>query len=110
MKTDKKPKSGIIWQKLLLNLKNKQMKNLKKLSRNELKTLQGGRRACSVAIQNSNGTWTTHYGLCASVVGYDVGNEFGELVTIATNGPQYCNFGQGVTQVTSNGGVSRCNS
>lgn len=85
------------------------MKNLKKLSRNELKNVQGG-RACSVAIQNSNGTWTTHYGTCASVVSYDVGNEFGELATIATNGAQYCNFGQGVTQVTSNGGVSRCNS
>jgi len=85
------------------------MKNFKKLSRNELKDVQGG-RACSVAIQNSNGSWTTHYGVCASKVNTDVGNEFSQLVGSATGGNNYCNFGQGVVAVTSNGGVSRCNS
>lgn len=85
------------------------MKNIKKLSRNELKSVQGGRRACSVAVQNSNGSWTTYYGTCASVVSYDVGNEFGELVSIATSGPKYCSTSLGNIPVTSNGGVSRCN-
>lgn len=86
----------------------KQMKNLKKLSRNELKSVQGG-RVCSIAVQNSNGTWTTHYGTCASVVSYNVGNEFGELASIATSGPKYCSTSLGNIPITSNGGVSHCN-
>ena len=85
------------------------MKNFTKLSRNELKNVQGG-RACSVAIQNSNGSWTTHYGVCSSTVSHHVGNEVNELIASATNTTNYCNFGQGVVAVTSNGGVSRCNS
>jgi hypothetical protein len=37
------PSQGLYGKKLLLNLKNKQMKNLKKLSREELKTVDGGK-------------------------------------------------------------------
>ena len=84
------------------------MKNLKKLSREELRNVGGG-KACSIVVQNSNGTWSTHFGTCASVVSYDVGNEFGELVSIATSGPKYCSTDLGHVALTSNGGVSHCN-
>jgi hypothetical protein len=85
------------------------MKNLKKLSRTDLKTISGGRKACSIVVHNANGTYSTHTGTCASVVSYNIGNEFGELVAIATSGPKYCSTDLGNVPLTSNGGVSHCN-
>jgi DNA-binding beta-propeller fold protein YncE len=85
------------------------MKNLKKLSRTDLKTISGGRKACSIVVYEGNGVYTTHSGTCASVVSYNVGNEFGELVSIATSGPKYCSTDLGNVALTSNGGVSHCN-
>ncbi|WP_415325472.1 bacteriocin-like protein [Chryseobacterium sp. MMS23-Vi53] len=84
------------------------MKNLKKLSREELRNVNGG-KACAIVVNNGNGTYSTHYGTCASVVSYNVGNEFGELVAIATSGPKYCSTSLGNVALSSNGGVSHCN-
>ena len=71
------------------------MKNFKKLSRNELRNVSGGRRACSIAIQGSDGTWTTRTGSCTSTF-------FGIL-------PSTCDVGLGQVELTSNGGQSHCN-
>lgn len=78
------------------------MKNLKKLSRQDLRNVIGG-RACSVAIQGSDGTWVTRTGTCD--VAY-IGGGLGDGPAIPTG---YCNTGLGYHPVTSNGGVSRCN-
>ena len=86
------------------------MKNFKKLSREELRNTFGG-KSCSIAIQGSDGTWTTRKGTCTAVpkdtkVGDSTMSIF--LDTIST--PQsYCETGLGNIPVTSNGGVSRCN-
>lgn len=71
------------------------MKNFKKLSREELKNVAGG-RACSVAVQQSNGTWITETGTCRAP------QFFG-------SGPYYCETGNGNVPLSSNGGVSHCN-
>lgn len=71
------------------------MKNLKKLSREELRNVAGG-RACSIVVQLANGTWETHTGECRAP------KFFG-------NGPYYCETGLGNIALSSNGGVSHCN-
>lgn len=73
------------------------MKNFKKLSRENLRTSHGGKRACSIAIQGSDGTWTTRTGYCSSA---------GPIEGL---GPSYCETGLGNISITSNGGRSRCN-
>lgn len=77
------------------------MKNLKKLTREDLRNLKGG-RACSVATQASNGTWTTTTGSCGVI--YLPGSAGDWPVAMG-----YCNTGSGYHPVTSNGGVSHCN-
>ncbi|MEY8758690.1 bacteriocin-like protein [Chryseobacterium tongliaoense] len=80
------------------------MKNLKKLSKNELKNVLGGVKACSVAIQKPDGSWVTHQGICAYV--YNTTSPNG----VTYNGTYYCNTGTGNNHViTSNGGISHCN-
>ena len=74
------------------------MKNLKKLSREDLKIVQGVKRACSVAIQGSDGTWVTRTGTCDT---YHYG-------VSGTGSVGYCNTSLGYMPVTSNGGKSRC--
>jgi len=71
------------------------MKNLKKLSKKDLSNILGG-RACSVSVQQSNGSWVTYSGTCRAP------QFFG-------SGPYYCETGRGPLAITSNGGVSRCN-
>nr|WP_234047745.1 hypothetical protein [Chryseobacterium paridis] len=61
-----------------------------------MRNLGGGRRACSVAIQGSDGKWTTRTGSCVEP---SLSNMF--------NG--YCETGLGQVDITSNGGVSHCN-
>ncbi|MDQ1097167.1 MULTISPECIES: bacteriocin-like protein [unclassified Chryseobacterium] len=77
------------------------MSNLKKLTRENLRNIKGG-RACSVAIQGSDGTWVTREGTCdVSFVPVGMGQSSSPVA--------YCNTGLGYHPVTSNGGVSRCN-
>ncbi len=72
------------------------MKNLKKLTREELRNVAGG-RACSIAIQQPNGSWITYPGSCGYVSGG------------GGQGSMQCNIGTGLTyELSSNGGVSRC--
>lgn len=68
------------------------MKNLKKITRNDLKHIVGGKTPCKHVIQGSDGTWVTRTGYCVESLG----------------GGGFCNTGLGQTKVTSNGGVSRC--
>jgi hypothetical protein len=68
------------------------MKNFKKLSREDLRNVNGG-RGCSVAIQGTDGTWVTRTGTC----NFDAG----------VGG--WCNVGLGNIKLTSNEGVSHCN-
>ncbi|KQT20694.1 hypothetical protein ASG22_17115 [Chryseobacterium sp. Leaf405] len=75
------------------------MKNFKKLSRNDLKEITGGKKACSVVVHLADG-YHTVIGTC-------------ELTTV-TVGPfhgltQYCETGLGQLSLSSNGGVSHCN-
>ncbi|MDR6517264.1 bacteriocin-like protein [Chryseobacterium camelliae] len=78
------------------------MKNFKKLSRVQLKSVVGG-RACSLAIQQSDGSWVTYSGSCS----FHMGNA--NEGTGYPQGSHYCNIGDGkVHQLTSNGGVSHC--
>jgi hypothetical protein len=69
------------------------MKNFKKLSREALRNVNGG-RGCSVAIQGTDGTWVTRTGTCA--------NRPGGLAS-------YCETGLGNVSLTSNEGISHCN-
>ncbi|MBK1896140.1 bacteriocin-like protein [Chryseobacterium paridis] len=78
------------------------MNNLKKLSREDLRNLGGGRRACSIAIQGSDGTWVTRTGSCMTLTA-----ESPSGLQVSTS---YCETGLGMINVTSNGGDSRCNS
>lgn len=79
------------------------MKNLKKLSRKELKDVNGGRKACRHVIQGDDGKWITRVGECNTRI---------EMVQVGPiSVPQkhsYCETGLGEVNVTSNGGVSRC--
>ncbi|WP_143883099.1 bacteriocin-like protein [Chryseobacterium binzhouense] len=78
------------------------MKNLKKLSRNDLGNILGG-QACTLSIQGSNGQWVTRTGTCEKKMELI---HVGEL-TIPTF-TSYCETGLGQVNVTSNGGRSRC--
>lgn len=78
------------------------MKNFKQLSRNDLKNVVGG-RACTLSIQQPNGTWVTHEGTCNF-------RSTGTNNGVTYNGYHYCNIGDGINHaLTSNGGLSRCN-
>lgn len=86
------------------------MKNLKKLSRKELKDVNGGRKACSVTIQQSNGSWKTYSGECKGVIDdYTMSGGNGHMTLQVTASHFYCETGRGELAITSNGGVSRCN-
>ncbi|WP_294219443.1 hypothetical protein [uncultured Chryseobacterium sp.] len=72
------------------------MKNFKKLTRENLRSIKGG-RACSIAIQGSDGRWTTRTGTCQPVG------------PVAGVGSSYCETGLGNIHLSSNDGVSHCN-
>lgn len=83
------------------------MKNFKKLSREELKSVNGGLAAstCSLVVQQSDGTYKTYSGVCKTkfIGSESAGPEF-LLASVS-----YCDIGNGVSYpLTSNGGVSRC--
>lgn len=81
----------------------KQMKNLKKLSRQDLRNVIGGRRACAHFIQGNNGEWIRRDGECVTTVEW---HQVGDVsVPVKTS---YCDTGLGQVNVTSNGGQSRC--
>lgn len=60
----------------------------------------------------SNGTWITYYGTCQRENSSDIliNDVTSTLVAAGTGKGYYCEYGKGPTAVTSNGGVSRCNS
>ncbi|KAB1231026.1 bacteriocin-like protein [Chryseobacterium viscerum] len=81
------------------------MKNLKKLSRNELKDVFGGNVGdpCSLSVQQANGSWITYPGKCAYVMNTTSSNG------VTWGGSYYCETGTGNSHaITSNSGVSRC--
>lgn len=84
------------------------MKNFKKLSREELKNVFGG-QSCSLVIQGSNGQWITRSGTCKTVtkISYMVGPGDSQIPIVSSH--SYCETGLGETNLSSNGGVSRCN-
>lgn len=95
--------SGIIWQKQIINSKIQQMKNLKKLSRQDLKEITGG-KPCTLSVKAPNGTWTTYSGTCnTTVTMVQITDDYSVPVKHS-----YCNAGLGDVPLTSNGGVSRC--
>jgi len=78
------------------------MKNLKRLSRQDLKEITGG-KACIHYVQADNGQWFPRTGQCVTTVEWQqVGNV---SVPIKSS---YCSTGLGQVAVTSNGGESRC--
>ncbi|MDQ1160441.1 hypothetical protein [Chryseobacterium sp. SORGH_AS_0447] len=79
------------------------MKNLKKLSRQDLKDVFGGRRACSHFIQSTDGQWIRRDGECVTTVEWQ---QVGDVSVPVKS--SYCDTGLGHTNVTSNGGQSRC--
>ena len=83
------------------------MKNLKKLSRNELRNVVGG-RACSIVVKQPNGTYITYKGTCTTT---QPPNDpaMSALIGWALSSPGYCETGMGNLTLTSNGGVSHCN-
>lgn len=85
------------------------MKNIRKLTREDLKNVTGGRRACSVTMQQTNGTWVTYPGQCTTTIDgvTQTGGNGGTTFTYSTH--QYCETGQGEVTLSSNGGVSNCN-
>lgn len=85
------------------------MTNLKRLSRNDLKDVLGGRRACSVAVKQANGSWVTHQGECKTAVDGQTFINNGNGLTIQFSTHQYCETGSGEQSLSSNGGVSHCN-
>ncbi|WP_294292420.1 hypothetical protein [uncultured Chryseobacterium sp.] len=94
---------GIVWQNILSIKKNEQMKNLKKLSRQDLKEMFGGRRACAHFIQGNDGEWVRRDGECVTTVEW---HQVGDTSVPVKS--SYCDTGLGHTNVTSNGGQSRC--
>ena len=92
--------------KLKLNLSH--LKGGEMLSREQMKNLMGGDSGssgqanpapctdskCTMSIQGSDGSWVTRSGNCA----------FSSIIQNTC----YCDVGLGVTPVTSNSGVSRC--
>ncbi|NJM80563.1 MAG: hypothetical protein HC854_14835 [Flavobacterium sp.] len=82
------------------------MKNFKKLSREELKSVFGG-QACTLTVKQSDGSYITYSGTCDRKVTmhYDSLNDS----YYSSVGPSFCNTGDGVAHtLTSNGGKSRC--
>ncbi|MCT3692604.1 hypothetical protein HZP84_12365 [Elizabethkingia anophelis] len=71
------------------------MKNFKKLSRSQLKSVSGG-IACTLVVKQANGTFKTYSGTCTAPPFFGTGG-------------YYCETGLGRQELTSNGGVSRCN-
>ncbi|WP_081413966.1 bacteriocin-like protein [Chryseobacterium daeguense] len=84
------------------------MKNLKKLSRNELKRISGGRKACSVVVKQPDGSFKTYPGTCSTTKPPNSA-VLSDLVNWALTSPGYCETGLGNLTLTSNGGVSHCN-
>jgi hypothetical protein len=86
------------------------MKNFKKLSREELKNVFGG-KGCKLVVANANGTYTTYSGVCKTPVTLEwvsTGLDTGGFYPVAS-GPSFCDTGDGVAHnLSSNGGVSRC--
>jgi hypothetical protein len=81
----------------------KQMKNLKRLSRQDLKEITGG-KACILSVQAPNGTWTDYSGTCSTTVTMvQITDDYSVPVKHS-----YCNAGLGNVPLSSNGGVSRC--
>lgn len=79
------------------------MKNFKKLSREELRSVKGG-RGCKLVVPDGNGGYVTHMGTCQSEY---VDATFPNGVNISYS-ISYCETGSGRHQLTSNGGDSRC--
>ena len=84
------------------------MKNFKKLSREELKNTFGG-QSCSIAIQGSDGSWTTRSGTCKTLTAMAPSLMGGVIVGYPVASYSYCETGLGNIRITSNGGSSRCN-
>jgi bacteriocin-like protein len=83
------------------------MKNFKKLSREELKNVMGGKGACKLVVANANGTYTTYSGTCVVPVSMEM-DAMGHVWPVA-NGPAFCDTGDHVSHtLSSNGGQSRC--
>jgi len=78
------------------------MKNLKKLSRKELKDVKGG-QSCVLYVQGSNGAWVPRTGVCKKVVSF---TQVGDVSIPSTS--SYCETGLGQVPLSSNGGQSRC--
>ncbi|WP_336731252.1 bacteriocin-like protein [Chryseobacterium sp. VD8] len=79
------------------------MKNFKKLSRNDLKEINGG-KACTLSIQAPNGTWINYPGTCNyTITMVPITDELSVPVKHS-----FCNAGLGDVPLSSNGGVSRC--
>ncbi len=85
------------------------MKNFKKLSREDLRNVNGG-KACSLTVQQPNGSWVTYQGQCKGVVDdYTISSNGSGGTTIQiTASHRYCEAGFGEVALSSNGGVSRC--
>ena len=84
------------------------MRNFKKLSREELKNVLGG-QSCSIAIQGSDGSWTTRTGECKRAVNVAPGKSSTvEIIADQLSPEMYCETGLGNIPLTSNGGRSRC--
>ena len=81
------------------------MKNFKKLSREELKSVQGG-QACTLTVKQSDGSYKTYSGECKTK-SLGLGAGAGPEYLLASY--SYCDIGNGVSYpLTSNGGNSRC--
>ncbi|MCL1676814.1 bacteriocin-like protein [Elizabethkingia meningoseptica] len=85
------------------------MKNLKRLSRTELKKVGGG-KACSLTVQQADGSYKTYQGTCQVTVDSVVQTSSGGGTQFQYEIHRYCEAGFGEVGLTSNGGVSRCNS
>lgn len=83
------------------------MKNFKKLSREELKSVNGGKadgKSCKLVIMSPNGTSVTYTGTCSITVDYNYINGTSYPTTRS-----YCNVGLGSSvPLTSNNGSSYC--
>ncbi|MVO08981.1 hypothetical protein GOQ30_07355 [Flavobacterium sp. TP390] len=83
------------------------MKNFKKLSREELKSVFGGIKACTLTVKQSDGSYITYNGTCKFEMAFEV-DALGHVYPVST-GNSFCDTGDGVSHtLTSNGGRSRC--
>jgi lactobin A/cerein 7B family class IIb bacteriocin len=90
------------------------MKNFKKLTREELKSINGGLAldgggSCSVAIQGADGSWVTRTGTCKKLITASMGDSPADMIGQYMTASYYCETGLGAINITSNNGVSRCN-